>query len=55
MSEAPKEAPAAKKYTYNPEFKTDEEKKEEVRLLLLKSGGEFGRCMVGGTLGVTGM
>ena len=31
VSEAPKEAPAAKKFaSYNPNIKTDEEKKEEV-------------------------
>ena len=34
VSEAPKAAPAPKKYqSYNPDFKTDEEKKEEVRPL----------------------
>lgn len=31
VSDAPKEAPAAKKFTsYNPEYKSDEQKKEEV-------------------------
>jgi len=32
VSEAPRAAPAAKKFpSYNPQYKTDEEKKEEVR------------------------
>ena len=38
VSEAPKAAPAPKKYqSYNPDFKTDEEKKEEVSPLYLYS------------------
>lgn len=37
VSEAPKEAPAAKKFaSYNPNYKTDEEKKEEVSYLLFR-------------------
>ena len=37
MSEAPKEAPAAKKFiSYNPEYKTEEQKKEEVCCLVMQ-------------------
>lgn len=35
VSDAPKEAPAAKKFaSYNPEYKSDEQKKEEVSVKL---------------------
>ncbi|CAI8046126.1 Coronin-7 [Geodia barretti] len=41
LSEAPKAAPAPKKYqSYNPDFKTDEEKKEELMSAMIEKMGD---------------